>query len=195
MFTVNGKERLISTVAVATLTATVALIAPAESRADSGFYVGGSVGQAAIAVDVSDQLQTVAFDEEDFAWKAFGGLTFDVPVVDLGIEVGYVDLGAPSGNLLGSQFEVDADGFDAFGVLGFDLGPLGVFAKYGLISWDAKVTIDGADAGSDDGSDPAYGIGASFGLGSLDIRAEYELFDIEDADDVSMLSVGVVWTF
>lgn len=194
MFSVSGKERA-GYGAATVLLAAAMMLAPAGSRADSGLYVGGSVGQSAIEVDVSDQVQTFVFDEEDFAWKAFGGITFDVPVVNLGLEAGYVDFGAPSGDIAGSQFEVDADGFDIFGVLGFDLGPLGVFAKYGMISWDASISVDGIDSGSDDGSDPAYGVGAEFGLGSLDLRAEYEVFDIDDSDDVSMLSVGIVWTF
>jgi len=172
---------------------TLAALLPGDSRADA--YIGGSVGQAAIAITVNDQVQSFAFDENDFAWKAFAGYEFPFPVLNLGLEAGYVDFGAPSGSVLGSRLEVDADGFSGFGVLGFDLGPLGVFAKYGVVSWDASVSVDGIDAGSDDGSDPAYGIGAKIGLGSLAIRAEYEVFDIEDSDDVTMLSAGFVWSF
>ena len=170
-----------------------AALAPAESRADA--YIGGSLGQSAVAVEVSDQIQTFAFDEEDFAWKAFVGYEFPLPLLSLGIEAGYVDFGAPSGDVLGSQLEVDVDGFSAFGMLGVDIGPVGVFAKYGVISWDASVSVDGVGVGSDDGSDPAYGVGAKIGLGSLDIRAEYEIFDVEDSDDVTMLSVGLAWSF
>jgi len=81
-----------------------------------------------------------------------------------------------------------------FGVLGIDLGPLGIFAKYGMVSWDAEITIDGLSE-AEDGSDPAYGVGAKIAIGSIDLRAEYEVFDIEDAEDVSMISVGLVWTF
>lgn len=170
-----------------------AAMAPAEAQADA--YIGGSVGQSAIAITVDDQVQTFAFDEEDFAWKAFVGYEFPFPVLSLGLEAGYVDFGAPSGDVLGSRLEVDADGFAGFGTLGFDLGPVGVFAKYGVVSWDASLTVDGLDAGSDDGSDPAYGVGARIGLGSLAIRAEYEVFDVEDSEDVTLLSVGLAWSF
>ena len=45
------------------------------------------------------------------------------------------------------------------------------------------------------GSDPAYGVGLRFTLGSIEIRGEYEVFDIEDADDVYMASAGLVWRF
>ena len=116
-------------------------------------------------------------------------------MLNLGIEVGYVDLGGPSANLGGTQFEIDSDGFNAFGLLGFDLGPLGVFAKAGVISWDSELSIDGVSAVSEDGSDPAYGVGARFGVGPVDIRAEYEFFDIEDAEDIAMVSVGLTWSF
>lgn len=186
------ENRLLAGTAMALL-ASAMLIVPAESRADG--YIGASVGQSGVELDAGTPVQPLTFDEEDFAWKAYGGFSFDLAVINLGIEAGYVDLGGPGGDVLGSQVEVDADGFDAFGVLGVDLGPIGVFAKAGMIAWDASITIDGIDAGSDDGSDPAYGVGAKIGLGSLDIRLEYEVFDIEDADDVTLLSAGLVWRF
>ena len=83
----------------------------------------------------------------------------------------------------------------AFGVAGIGLGPVNIFVKAGAISWDAQATIDGIDEGGDDGSDPAYGVGLSFAIGSVEIRAEYEAFDISDVDDLYMLSAGLVWRF
>jgi outer membrane immunogenic protein len=184
--------RLLVAPAVVVL-AFASLLGPADAMADS--YLGASIGQSGVEVDAGGPVQPLIFDEEDFAWKAYGGFSFDVALVELGIEGGYVDLGGPSGDVQGSLVEVDADGFDVFGVLGVELGPLGVFAKAGMIAWDASITVDGFDAGSDDGTDPAYGIGAKFGLGSLDLRVEYEIFDIEDAEDVTLLSAGLVWRF
>lgn len=192
MITINDLQARFLAVAAVGLAMT-ALLVPAESKADA--YIGGSVGQAGIEVDVGDQLNPIIFDEDDFAWKVFAGYEFPFPVLNLGIEVGYVDLGGPSANLGGTQFEIDSDGFNAFGLLGFDLGPLGVFAKAGVISWDSELSIDGVSAVSEDGSDPAYGVGARFGVGPVDIRAEYEFFDIEDAEDIAMVSVGLTWSF
>jgi outer membrane immunogenic protein len=170
------------------------LLVSAESRADSGFYVGGSVGSAGVEIDAGDPGDPVSFDEDDFAWKVFGGYNFDLPFLDLGVEGGYVDLGGPSADIGGTSFAVDADGLDLFGVAGVDLGPIGVFAKAGFIAWDATASVNGV-GGSDDGTDPAYGIGAKFGFSSFAIRAEYEFFDIEDTQDVAMISAGLVWTF
>jgi len=179
----------------------VALLTAGNANAESGLYIGGSVGSATVALDIPDEDlgEVFEFDENDFAWKAFGGYNFDFRVVDLALEVGYVDLGAPSADLLGSSVELDVSGIDAFAVLGFDIGPIGLFAKAGLVSWDASAAIDNISAGSDDGSDPAYGIGLSFALGNFELRAEYEGFDIEPEDatsvDVYMLSAGLVYNF
>lgn len=178
--------------AVAAVLVTFVAFAPAESHA--GGYIGGSVGQAYIEVDTGDPTIPENFDENDFGWKVMIGYEFDLPL-NLGIEAAYVDFGAPSGDIAGTQFEVDANGFAGFGTIGFDLGPLGVFGKAGVIAWDAELSIDGFDAGSDDGTDPAYGIGVEFGLGGLDIRGEYEIFDIDDSEDVALLSVGIVFRF
>jgi len=38
-------------------------------------------------------------------------------------------------------------------------------------------------------------VGVKFSLASVEIRGEYEIYDIEDSDDVAMLSVGLVWRF
>lgn len=178
---------------VAALLVSFIVFAPAESEA--GGYIGGSIGQSYIELDAGTPAVPANFDEEDFGWKLMAGYNFDFAVITLGVEADYVDFGAPSGDVLGSQIEVDANGFAGFGIAGFDLGPVGVFAKLGVISWDASFSVDGFDAGSDDGTDPAYGVGVKFGLASVEIRGEYEIYDIEDSDDVAMLSVGLVWRF
>ena len=165
--------------------------------ADTGFYFGGSVGDTTLQADFDDPIGdgTFSFDESDFSWKAFGGINFDLPVIQLGIEAGYVDLGGPSATFATEEYGVDVTAWDAFGVAGFNVGPVKLFGKLGVISWDADATIAGIEAGSDDGTDTAYGVGAAFELGSFQIRAEYEAFDISDVEDLYMLSAGFVFTF
>lgn len=189
-----GKSRF----TVVAATAMLALFgASHQALADSGFYLGGSVGDATLAVDIPDgDLGDVfEFDESDFAWKAFGGYNFDLGLIDLGIEAGYVDLGNPKATLLDQEIDLSVTGWDAFGVAGVGLGPINVFVKAGLISWDAKVALNGIAEEGDDGSDPAYGIGLSFAIGPIDIRAEYEAFDLDDVEDLYMLSAGLVYRF
>jgi outer membrane immunogenic protein len=187
-----AKRRLPLSVTAALLASFVALT-PAESQA--GGYIGGSVGQSYIELNTGTPTVPETFDEEDFGFKGFAGYDFDLAVINLGVELAYVDFGAPSGDVLGTQFELEVNGFAGFGTIGVDLGPVGVFGKYGVVSWDASISADGLDIGSEDGSDPAYGVGLKFGVGSLEVRGEYEIFDIEDSEDVAMVSVGLVWRF
>ena len=173
------------------------LLLSGPAMADSGFYVGGSVGNTTLQVDFQDPIGggPLTFDENDFSWKLFGGYTFDLPVINLGVEAGYRDLGGPSATLAAQAYGIDVTSWDAFGVAGFDLGPVNVFGKLGFVSWDADLTVAGFDAGSDDGTDTAYGVGASINLGSFALRAEYEMFDVSDVEDLYMLSAGFVYTF
>ena len=47
----------------------------------------------------------------------------------------------------------------------------------------------------DSGTDAAWGIGIGLRLGKVTLRAEGEQFNIADADDVYMFSVGATFTF
>lgn len=143
--------------------------------ADSGFYIGGGVGESNVEVG--------SFDESDTAYKIFGGYNIGfIPLVDLAVEASYVDFGNPSS----SSFDIDITGLNAYGLAGLSFGPFGVFAKAGTIRWDS----DG-----DSGTDAAYGIGAKFSIGSLSVRAEYEEYDVGSLSDFSMTSVSAVFTF
>lgn len=164
--------------------------ASAWAGGDSGFYVGVGVGQASVG-DIDGGEGSFSFDGDDTGYKAIVGYNFGiVPLVDLGIEAEYVDFGEPDDN----GVTVDGDALAAFGVAGVNLGPVGVFGKVGMAAWDADAS-DGITSISDDGTDLAYGIGARFHIASFQIRAEYEMFDIDAADDVSLLSASVLYTF
>ena len=171
-------------------------LAPAAAFADSGFYIGGSLGGATIEADFGDT-GIPGFpediDEDDTAYKVFAGYKFDLPVLDLGIEAGYVDFGAPEIDVLTEEVELEPTGINLWGIAGIEAGPVDLFAKLGYISWDIEATVQ-AESVSDDGSDLGYGVGLSFGLAGISIRGEYEVYDVEDAD-VSMLSLGVVYQF
>lgn len=173
----------------------VLLALPAPTYADSGFYLGGSIGRSLVEADISDPgAGSLDFDDGDSAWKGIAGFNIDAFVIDLAIEGGYVDFGAPADQIAGSEVELDLNGWNLFGLAGLELGPVGVFAKAGFIDWSADASVDGARITSDSGTDPAYGIGVRFSLFSAEVRAEYEYFDFEDTD-VSLVSVGAVWTF
>jgi len=165
---------------------------------ETGPFIGASVGTATVSADVPDPIDPgfadINFDEDDFAWKVYGGYAWDLPVLDFGVELGYFDLGSPSADVLGETVGISVSGYSAFALAGVNLGPVGLFLKGGMASWDADLLI--ADLrGSDSGSDPAYGVGLRLTFASLEVRAEYEIFDVADADDVYMATLGLAWRF
>lgn len=152
----------------------------AVAGADSGFYIGAGVGDATV--------KDSNFEESDSAYKIFGGYNIGfIPLVDFAVEASYVDFGKPSN----STTSVEVSGLNAYGLAGLSFGPFGVFAKAGALRWDSDFT--GAANTSDSGTDPAYGIGARFAIGSFSVRAEYEVYDLDA--DLEMVSVSGVFTF
>lgn len=160
---------------------------------DSGIYVGASLGTA--EVDYSDGESNVEFDDSDTGYKFYAGYNFGlIPFLNLAVEGGYMDLGSVEGEIAAvTGNKIEANGWSAYGVGGFDLGPIGLFAKVGYFAWDADFkTFQGDD--SDSGTDPAFGLGAKFQLGSFALRAEYEVFDLDEVD-IDYISVGAAYTF
>lgn len=176
---------------IAAATALAAMTAFPTFAADNGIYLGASVGQSGVQAD------DIGFDGGDFdgdatGFKAIAGWRF----VDwLSVEANYVDLGSGDDTVDGEKLEVDASGITLSAVGFLPIGPVDVFARVGAINWDADVTSPSFGSISDDGTDLTYGVGAQFRVWSLALRAEYEIFDISDADTVDMISLGVTWTF
>jgi len=154
----------------------------------NGFYLGGGVGEASIE-DSAGNPGGVPFDESDVAWKAFLGYRFDVlPIVSLGAEVGYRDLGKPNT----STAEYEVKGLDYAALAGVGLGPVELFARYGGMEYDLDKTI-GPVRSSFDGTAPIYGAGVRFNLLGVGVRAEYEKIDIDELDNAEMISVSVFY--
>lgn len=158
--------------------------------ADNGFYVGASVGQA--GVEASDDLTGFELDDEDNGFKAIVGFR---PLDFIAFEVNYVDLGSPSDDLGGVPVQLETQGLDGFVVGILPVPFVDIFAKVGFILWDAELSSPAFGTLEDDGEDFAYGAGVQLKFGSAAVRAEYEVFDISDFDDVNMISLGFTWTF
>ena len=159
--------------------------------ADNGIYLGGSVGQSGVSFDESFEGQDFNYDADSTAFKAIAGWRF----LDwLAVEGNYIDLGSGDDTIEGVKFETDVSGVSLSAVGFLPVGPVDLFARVGAINWDADFSALGETV-SDDGTDLTYGVGAQFRVWSLSIRAEYEQFDVDAADTVDLISVGVTWTF
>lgn len=161
--------------------------------AHAGLFVGASVGNSSV-----NQKDTGAdFSGSDTGSKIFAGFTF---FKFFALEASYADLGTPTDEISsGTDAKLDTTGWDVYAV---GILPIGkhfeLFAKAGVIVWDAEATYEGAINGktTEDGNDPAYGAGlAIVFMKHFAVRAEYERFDISDLDKVELVSAGVEFRF
>ena len=167
------------------LVAAMALTTLPAVAADNGIYLGASVGQSGLEIDDFD------YDASATGYKVIAGWRF----LDwLAVEGNYVDFGSGDDRVAGTKIETEADGFSLSAVGFLPVGPVDLFARVGAVDWSADISSPGIGSGGDDGTDLTYGVGAQFRVWSLSIRAEYEMFDVSDAD-LDMISVGVTWTF
>ena len=170
---------------LAGLASAFALVTLPAAAADNGIYLGASVGQSGLEIDDFD------YDASATGYKIIAGWRF----LDwLAVEGNYVDFGSGDDRVAGTKIETEADGISLSAVGFLPVGPVDLFARVGAVDWSADLSSPGFGSGSDDGTDLTYGIGAQFRVWSLSIRAEYEMFDISDAD-LDMISLGVTWTF
>jgi Outer membrane protein beta-barrel domain len=163
------------------------LASGAASAADNGIYIGGSVGQSNVEIENISGISAADFKGDDTGYKLIAGIR---PLDWLAVEASYVNFGKPEDTVAGTKIQAEGDGISAFAVGFLPVGPVDLYLKGGLISWDSKL------AGFDEnGTDFAYGAGAQFRLLGLSLRAEYEIFDAKDVKDLNMFSVGVTYTF
>ena len=161
--------------------------------ADNGFYLGVAVGQSGVQLSDEDLGGGLGddFDGDDTGYMAIVGVR---PLDFLAFVANYVDLGTIEDDVVGVPVEIDTSAIDAFVVGILPVAMVDLYAKVGMVFWDADVDVGGI-AVSDDGEDLAYGVGAQLRFGSLGARLEYERFEIQDTDTVDMISLGLTWTF
>lgn len=162
---------------IALIAASAFAISPAMAK-DNGFYVGAGIGD--FSVDVG------GFDGSDTGFKVFGGYKFMKYVA---AELEYID----GGTVEDGGLELDVSGFNLSGVGILPIGEkFGLFAKLGMIFWDAKAR----GFGDDSGEDFSWGIGAGYSFtDQFGMQLEYQGFEIEDTDSVDMISLSASWTF
>ena len=170
------------------LTVVLSLLALQPAAAvEGGFYLGAGLGGATTEVKEG----SVSFDENDFAWKAFGGFHF---LQFFAVEASYRDLGAPTTTIGNDEVKVDTTAYDLSGLVGLPLGPIFLFGKLGVVSWDSDITVSNTVGKiSDDGTDYLIGIGGSLDISKVRLRAELEYLDIQDGS--LMYTLGAAWLF
>ncbi len=195
-------NRLITT---ATLLALTGAWTAAQAENESGFYVGGGVGQFNVQIDDIDDTDEAIerLDDDDTSWKLFAGYRFN-PYIS--IEAAYIDFGGPSDSFDASgssgDYKVELSGFAPYVVGTLPLGPVELFAKVGYYFYDVDLSVDLDDLGgdvfqsSDSDEDLLYGagIGMTF-FEHLHARLEYEKIDSSSVDDADAIWLSGAWRF
>ena len=163
---------------VALLPATAAL-----GDDDTGFYVGGSIGQS------SERFHPSAYSvrAQNTGYQAAAGWR---PLDLLAAELDYVSFGRAHG---GVNY-ADTDGVGLFALAFLPIPVLDVYGRVGLFNWRSDVNSPFSSFHRS-GADLAYGVGAGLHWGSLGARLEYQRYDISTASTMSLASVGMSWTF
>lgn len=142
---------------------------------DSGFYVGGSVGQA--------RQKARAFEGNDLSYKLFGGWSFNKY---LAVEGGYVDGGEQRDRLGSSDIAIESSGYYVAGLARWPVNDwFAPYVKLGYVFYDATQTVSSGSVvqyESLSNERMLFGGGLEFRLArNFSLRAEYEKVNVPDA--------------
>jgi len=187
--------------AAAVAALSVATVPAAFADENAGWYAGGGIGQFNAQIDDVNQVDDAInrWDEDDTAYKLFAGYRLNKI---LAFELDYINLGEPSGSVVpGFNVDSSVDGFAPYVVATLPIGNFfEVYGRLGYYFYDATVgvqdTLDNRVEFDEESQDLVYGagIGANFG-DKLNVRFEYEKFDLEGLDDSDSLWLTAAWRF
>lgn len=213
-------KKAVKTLVVLGLTGGAALNIPFAIAEDSGWYIGGNIGQSRAKIDdigITRNLlgggfitTSIVDDKRDSGYKLFGGYQFNKNVA---LEGGYFDLGqfgyvatvVPAGTLTG-RIRLKGVNIDAVGILPIS-EQFSVFGRVGLNYAQAKDNFVGTGFVNVLNPNPSksdlnykFGIGLQYAFTpAFGMRLEAERYRIDDAvgnkGDIDLLSLGLTYKF
>jgi OmpA-OmpF porin, OOP family len=192
--------------AILGLASAMAFTGPALAQ-ETGFYLGGALGQSSFDVDCTG---ATSCDDKDSSWKIFGGYQFNK---HFALEFGYADLGETTASVSVPPFTVnlalEATVWDLVAVGSLPIADrFSILGKIGLYRADTEIngTVPGlgSDSESASNTDLTFGIGARYDFTrNLGVRLEWqryqdvggEFFGVTAESDVDVMSAAVIWKF
>lgn len=169
-------------------------------------YAGASVGSASQGDICNDPFFDGNCSNQDFAWKAFGGVRFN-PMMGAELsyhQLGSADMGGQTSGGNSAKLENSLNGIAVTGVGYMPVTPqIEAFGKAGAIFWErdtSKTIAEQTENSTDDGISPVLGAGAQYQLSpNLHLRGEWEhMFNIgADSNyetDTDLYSLGVMYS-
>lgn len=160
---------------------------------DSGWLVGGQIGQSKLKFDCPAGLSC---DDTDTAFRIFGGYNFNK---NFGAELGYSELGKAKFSAAGVSGDAKSTAWDVMAVGTLPLNQK--FDLYGKLGWYfADTKTSGALSSSDSNNDFTFAIGGAYNFNkNLSARLEWQQYTKVGSDsnngDVDVIGVGVVYKF
>jgi OOP family OmpA-OmpF porin len=190
----------------------VSSLTMAQAMPDTGWYLGGSLGQSQADLDCTG---TTSCDDKDSSWKIFAGYQMSR---NLAVEFGYTNLGevtatTPSfflpgfGTIPSANISIESSVWEVSGVGSLPVADrFSFFGRAGLYMADTDVSLrfagpPGVVDDSDDNIGLTLGFGARVDLTrNLGIRAEWQRYmDVSagdfDESDVDVMALSLVWRF
>jgi hypothetical protein len=174
----------------------------------TGFYVGGSGGQSTVELDGHANGRHFSDSNSETGYKIFGGYMFNQY---FGLEASYVNFGSPKDNfgfdggegVFNVKVDGNASGHTLEAIFAYPLGPVDVFGKIGAISFNGSAKAQGSDAFGNtfnakvdfNSNDPVFGAGVMYKIGHFHVRAEGEYYDVSDAGNLYLVTVGAQYDF
>lgn len=182
----------------------LALAPAAQAQQETGFYLGGTIGQSDADVDCEG---TATCDAKDTAWRIFGGYQINR---HFAVEVGYHDLGKVSATFttpIAGDVSIKSNAWEFLAVGKLPVAnQFSLYGKAGLFRGEAKASANVVGLGSgslkETNIDLTYGFGAQYDFSrQVSIRGEWQRYTnlgdnatIGEAD-IDVLGVGVLVRF
>jgi hypothetical protein len=172
--------------------------APAFAQEDgaAGLYLGAGQGDFSTGIDeIGDgDDANLDFGSAANADKLFAGWRFNRLVA---VQIDYLEFerftdaaDAPHG------FSTQAEGLGPSVVGTLPLGPLELFARAGMFWYDVEIDRNDTLLAAFSGRDPIFGAGIGFTfVERLNLRAEYEVVEIDGLDDPNAVWLTAAWRF
>lgn len=163
----------------------------AAHAAEQGLFLEVGAGLSQIDTGL-DNIAGVSVDDSDTFFSVGAGFNFNRMVA---LEAGYADLGEAevSVPLAAYTATISADGF-YFGprLTGALSNQIEGYARVGMLVWDAEFSDSDGFAGSDDGTDVYFGLGAALKISDqLSLGADWTRYMLEsDGEDLDVDAFG-----
>jgi OmpA-OmpF porin, OOP family len=194
--------------AFVTLSAAIGLAVPSIGMAqgmaaDTGWYVGGSIGQSEIGACDGIGGPGVSCDDKDTSWRILGGYQVNK---HFALELGYQQIGEANASGPGGSIKLEATvmEFVAVGMLPV-ADRFSVYGKIGLYRGETDASgntfLTGPISESESNTDLTFGVGLQFDVArNFGVRAEWQRYqDIGGGNigegDVDVMSIGLIYRF